>query len=64
MDDALISWGVSRWNDEVKNRPLQNVYRSVLDCAWRQVIQHAGGDDVDLLGPKHADLIAAQKEGE
>jgi hypothetical protein len=56
MDDALISWGVSRWNDEVKKRPMQNVYRSVLDCAWRQVIRHVGGDDVALLGPTNGDL--------
>jgi hypothetical protein len=62
VDDALISWGVSRWNDEVKNRPMQNVYRSVLDCAWRQVIRHAGGDDVALLGPNHRDLKANEKE--
>lgn len=54
--EATIAWAVSCWNDEVKNRPMQNVYRSMLDLTWRQVIRHAGGDDRALIGPTHQEL--------
>jgi hypothetical protein len=59
----LLEWAVSKWNDEVKNRPLQNVHRRSLDDTWRQVIRWAGGDPVALLGPSHDDLLAATKHG-
>ncbi|MGO8242976.1 hypothetical protein [Rhizobium johnstonii] len=52
----LLEWAVSKWNDEVKNRPLVNVHRRSLDDAWRQVIRWAGGDPVALVGPSHDDL--------
>lgn len=56
---ALVDWAVSRWNAEVKNRPLVNVHRRSLDTTWRQVIRHFGGDDVGLCGPSHDELMAA-----
>ena len=59
-DGAAVRWAVERWNDEVANRPLVNVYRRTLDGTWRQVIRHFGGDDVTLCGPRHDDLAAQQ----
>ena len=53
---ALRDWAVSRWVDEVKNRPLFNVYRRTLDDTWRQVIRFAAGDPDELVGPRHDDL--------
>lgn len=61
-DAALLKWAVSRWNAEVLHRPLVNVHRRTLDDTWRQVIRHAGGDDVVILGPRHDDLVAMAKE--
>lgn len=58
----LLDWAVSKWNDEVKHRPLVNVHRRSLDDAWRQVIRWAGGDPVKLVGPSHDDLLAARAE--
>jgi hypothetical protein len=52
-----IRWAVSRWEAEVKNRPLQNVSRRALDDTWRQVIRHFGGDDAGLCGPTHDELM-------
>jgi hypothetical protein len=52
-----IRWAVSRWEAEVKNRPLQNVHRRSLDDTWRQVIRHFGGDDFGLCGPTHDQLV-------
>lgn len=60
---ALVQWAVDRWNDEVKNRPLQNVHRRSLDDAWRQVMRHGGGDPVALVGPSHDDLLAGDSDG-
>lgn len=54
----LLSWAVERWNREVKNRPLVNVNRRTLDETWRQVIRYAGGDDRELIGPAHDELVA------
>lgn len=53
-----LDWAVSRWNAEVKNRPLQNIHRRSIDTTWRQVIRHFGGDDVELCGPSHDALLA------
>lgn len=50
--DAL-EWAVSRWLDEVSDRPLVNVHRRTLDDTWRQVIRHFGGDPDTLVGPSH-----------
>ncbi|MCA1490145.1 hypothetical protein I6F11_04325 [Ensifer sp. NBAIM29] len=58
----LLEWAVSRWNTEVKNRPLVNVHRRSLDDTWRQVIRWAGGDPVALVGPSHDELLAAAQE--
>lgn len=54
---GVLIFAVSRWNAEVKNRPLRNVHRRTLDDTWRQVIRFAGGDDVSLCGPVHDDLV-------
>jgi len=54
-----VRWAVSRWEAEVKNRPLRNVHRRALDTTWRQVIRHYGGDDVALCGPTHDELTVA-----
>lgn len=48
-----LQWAVSRWREEVENRPLTNVHRRTLDDTWRQVIRRLGGDDIKLLGPTH-----------
>jgi len=53
-----VLFAVERWEQEVKNRPLNNVHRRSLDDAWRQVIRYYGGDDVALIGPCHDDLAA------
>lgn len=60
---AALGWAVSRWEAEVKDRPLVNANRRPLDDAWRQVIRHFGGDPVELCGPSHDDLLAAQSSG-
>lgn len=52
-DDRLIEWAVSRWKAEVASRPHSNIFRSTLDGTWRQVIQFAGGDDLELIGPTY-----------
>jgi hypothetical protein len=59
-----VNWAVSRWEAEVKNRPLQNIHRRSLDDTWRQVIRRFGGDDVGLCGLSHDDLLAAQPKPE
>lgn len=59
---GIIDWAVSRWNDEVKNRPLQNIHRRAIDTTWRQVIRHFGGDDVGLCGLAHDDLMLQKME--
>ncbi len=53
----VVEWAVSRWEAEVKNRPLQNIHRRSLDDTWRQVIRQYGGDDVGLCGPRHDELL-------
>lgn len=58
----LAVWAVSRWNAEVKDRPLNNVHRRALDDTWRQVIRNLGEDDVTLLGPRHDDLVMQNPE--
>jgi hypothetical protein len=57
-----LQWAVSRWEAEVKNRPLVNVHRRTLDETWRQVIRHFGGEPTGLVGPSHAELIAREKQ--
>jgi hypothetical protein len=59
-----LKWAVSKWFDEVANRPLRNVHRRSLDDTWRQVIRHFGGDDEALCGPRHDELLAAEGEGQ
>ena len=54
-----IRWAVSRWEAEVKNRPLRNIHRRTLDTTWRQVICHYGGDAEGLCGPTHDELLEA-----
>lgn len=55
----VLAWAVGRWQIEVGNRPLENIYRRTLDGTWRQVIRFAGGDDLELIGPTHDELKAA-----
>jgi len=57
-EPALLEWAVSRWNAEVSQRPLVNVNRRPLDDTWRQVIRYAGGNDRELIGPTHDELLA------
>lgn len=57
----VVNWAVTRWEAEVKNRPLRNVHRRTLDGTWRQVIRHFGGDDVGLCGPTHDELLDADQ---
>ncbi len=54
---ALLAWAVERWNAEVKNRPLVNINRRPLDDTWRQVIRYAVGNDRELVGPTHDELL-------
>lgn len=60
--EALLDWAVSKWNDEVANRPLVNIHRRSLDDTWRQVIRYAGGDPDALVGPSHDALLATPAE--
>ena len=59
VPDELLAWAVSRWESEVRHRPLVNKNRRSLDDTWRQVIRFAGGDPDALLGPAHDALLAA-----
>lgn len=52
-----LAWAVGRWQAEVEHRSLSNAYRRVLDDTWRQVIRHMGGDDRELCGPPHDELL-------
>jgi hypothetical protein len=68
-DDALdsfnansVAWAVSRWQDEVMNRPLVNVHRRTLDGTWRQVIRYFGGDPDKRIGPSHDTLLMREQE--
>lgn len=54
----LLEWAVARWNEEVKDRPLNNAHRRTLDDTWRQFVKRLGGDDIQLLGPTHDQLVA------
>lgn len=56
------AWAVSRWQDEVSQRPLANVHRRTLDDTWRQVIRYFGGDPGKLLGPDHDTLHMQAQE--
>ena len=60
--EALLAWAVSKWKEEVLNRPLINVHRRTLDGTWRQMIRYCGGDAVALIGPSHDDLVEAERE--
>lgn len=60
--DKKLEWAVSRWKEEVENRPLSNVHRRSLDDVWRQVIRYSGGDPVELCGPAHDDLLLKARE--
>lgn len=53
-----LDWAVSRWMDEVYNRPVVNIHRMSLDMTWRQVIKHFGGDPNKLLPlPEHSEFV-------
>ena len=50
----LLHWAIGRWEAEVKHRPVENVYRRVLDNTWRQVMRKLVemGGDAGLLPPE------------
>lgn len=50
--DGILAWVVSRWDAEVKNRPVENIYRRILDATWRQVYRYVSGGE-ELPRPKH-----------
>jgi hypothetical protein len=56
-ENHVVQWAVERWEAEVKNRPLTNIHRRTLDDTWRQVIRKFGGDDRELIGPTHDELL-------
>ena len=60
---SILEFAVSRWEAEVKHRPLVNVHRRSLDGTWRQVIRFAGGDPDALCGHCHDELIARLNGG-
>jgi len=35
----LHGWAIQQWEIEVKDRPMQNVFRQMLNNTWKQVIQ-------------------------
>jgi hypothetical protein len=60
----VVTWAAMRWTAEVANRPLQNIHRRILDDTWRQVIRRFGGDDVEMCGPRHDELLADRQAPE
>lgn len=58
-DTLGLIWARERWNLEVSNRPMRNVYRRILDDTWRQVMRYFGGNPDELVGPDHDTLLAA-----
>lgn len=60
-DPTVVQYAVACWNDSVKNRPLVNVHRRVLDDTWRKIIRDFGGDDRALIGPAHDELLDIQE---
>lgn len=53
----VVTWAVGRWETEVMNRPLRNIHRRTLDDTWRQIIRRFGGNDRELCGPTHDELL-------
>ena len=44
-DEAVRSigeWAQQRWEEEVRDRPEENIYRHPLDTTWRQVMRRCG----------------------
>jgi len=37
MDEDTKEWGQKMWDDEVKKRPGENMYREMLNNCWRRV---------------------------
>lgn len=62
VERELLGWAVSKWHQEVANRPTQNIHRRSLDDTWRQVIRKLNGDPDVLCGPSH-DAILSSKGG-
>lgn len=61
---GLLDWAVTRWHEQVANRPMENIYRRTLDSVWRQVIRFAGEDPQSLIGPSHDDLLHGTQQSE
>lgn len=45
----LLQWAIERWNEEVRDRPKQNIYRKTLDNTWKQIIRKLGADPDKVL---------------
>ncbi len=57
-----LMWALSRWFDEVSQRPLVNVHRRTLDDTWRQVIRYFGGEAaLKLIAAPHDELVATYR---
>lgn len=58
MSKSDLDWAVEQWKNSVANRPLNNIYRRKLDDVWRNIVRKLGGNDLELLGPSHDQLVA------
>jgi hypothetical protein len=59
--EDLAEWVLSRWEAEVENRPLQNIYRRTLDDTWRQVYRKLTNGN-EIPGAAHDTLVEFWKD--
>jgi len=64
QDRSLLDFAVTSWHEQVAHRPMENVYRRILDSVWRQVIRFAGEDPKSIIGPAHDDLLHKEQKQE
>ncbi len=43
---GLPSWVIAQWDEQVKNRPMENIHRKALDGVWRQVYAKLTGKEL------------------
>jgi len=43
-------WAQERWNEEVRDRPHDNLPRHPIDTPWRQVMRHCGAEEPEDRG--------------
>lgn len=62
-EKQLAKWVVERWLDEVRHRPLENIYREALDDTWRQIYRKVtDGDEIPY--PTHREeRLQIEEEG-